>query len=176
MKFYQKINIKDSKIKNSTDLAFLDRHYMLVGVTGFEPAASTSQRNLSRFFAWFTRLFGAFVSENDAFGCSCKHCFHVVRSRRWSKVWSRPFRWDQNAVRKSKIRLRINSFSAVIIPYISAIVKRLLSTLKNCIAVVKEKAREKSPDLFSEKCWTSSLFCGMLLCWQKRRQSLWKIW
>ena len=137
---------------------------ILVGVTGFEPAASTSQRNLSRFFPWFTRLFGAFESEIDAFGCSYKHCFHVVRSCRWSKLWSSPFRWDMDAIGKSRIRLRINSFSAVIIPYLERIVKSLLSTLKNCIAAVKEKLREKSPILFSKKCWTSSLFCGMLLC------------
>ena len=55
-------------------------------------------------------------------------------------------------------------FFCVIIPYISIIVKRLLSTLKICIAVVKEKLREKSPDLFSKKCWTFSLFRDMLLC------------
>ena len=55
-------------------------------------------------------------------------------------MWSSPFWWDMDAIRKSKIRLRKNSFSAVIIPYISTIVKRLLSTLKICIAVVKEKS------------------------------------
>ena len=137
---------------------------ILVEVTGLEPAASSSQRNLSRFFPWFTRLFGAFESEIDAFGCSYKHCFHVVRSCRWSKLWSSPSRWDMDAIGKSRIRLRINSFSAVIIPYLERIVKSLLSTLKNCIAAVKEKLREKSPILFSKKCWTSSLFCGMLLC------------
>ena len=60
----------------------------VVEVTGLEPAASCSQTLKCRFFAYSTRLFGAFVSENDAFVCSCKHCFHVVRSRRWSKVWS----------------------------------------------------------------------------------------
>ena len=133
-------------------------------MTGFEPAASTSQTLKCRFFPYFTRLFVAFVSGNDAFGCSCQHCFHVVRSRRWSKMWSCSFRWDMDAIRKSKIRLRKNSFSAVIIPYISTIVKRLLSKLKICIAVVKENARRKKLDLLSKKCWTSSLFCGMLLC------------
>ena len=89
----------------------------MVEVTGLEPAASCSQTNLYRFFSWFTRLFGAFVSEIGAFGCSCQHCFHVVRICRWSKLWSSPFRWDQNAIRKSKIRLLVNSFSAVMIPY-----------------------------------------------------------
>ena len=113
-------------------------------MTGFEPAASTSQTQKCRFFPYFTRLFGAFVSENDAFGCSYKHCFHVVGLCRWSKLWSSPFRWDMDAIRKSKIRLLINSFSVVIIPYISAIVKRLFSTRKICIAGVKEKLREKS--------------------------------
>ena len=136
----------------------------LVEVTRFELATSTSRTLTSRFFPYFTRLFGAFKSKNDAFQGSCKHCFHVVRDARWSKVWSSPFRWDMDAIRKSKIRLRKNSFSAVIIPYISTIVcyssvvhdelnaiyririavcKRLLSTLKICIAVVKEKLREK---------------------------------
>ena len=133
-------------------------------MTGFEPATSWSQTLKCRFFPYFTRLFGAFVSEINAFGCYCTHYFHIVRSRRWSKLWSSPFRWDMDAIRKSKIRLRKNSFSAVIIPYISTIVKRLLSTRKNCIAVVKENARRKKLDLFSKKCWTSSLFCGMLLC------------
>ena len=122
----------------------------LVGMTGFEPATSCSQTLKSRFFAWFTRLFGAFESEIGAFGCSCKHCFHIVRSRRWSKVWSSSFRWDQNAVRKSRIRLRINSFSAVIIPYIIAIVKNLLSTRKICIAVVKEKNLRKVGFIFKK--------------------------
>ena len=133
-------------------------------MTGLEPATSCSQTLKCRFFPYSTRIFGAFVSENDAFGCYCEHCFHVVLSRRWSKVWSSPFRWDQNAVRKSKIRLRINSFSAVIIAYFKVIVKSLLSTLKICIAEGKENARRKKLDLFLKKCWTSSLFCGMLLC------------
>ena len=137
---------------------------ILVRVTGFEPAASTSRTLTSRFFPYFTRLFGAFVSENDAFGCSCQHCFHVVQLRRWSKMWSSPFLWDMDAIRKSKIRLHINSFSAVIIAYFKVIVKSLLSTLKICIAEVKENASRKKLDLFSKKCWTSSLFCGMLLC------------
>ena len=148
----------------------------LVGMTGFEPATSCSQTLKSWFFAWFTRLFGAFESEIGAFGCSCKHCFHTVRSRRWSKVWSSTFLWNMDAIRKSKIRLRINSFSVVIIPYLERIVKSLLLTRKFCGAVVKENARLKKLDLFSKKCWTSSHFCGMLLCWQKRRHNLWKVW
>ena len=41
--------------------------------------------------------------------------------------------------------------SAVIIPYLERIVKSLLSTLKNCIAEVKENARRKKLDLFSKK-------------------------
>ena len=57
-------------------------------MTGFEPATSCSQTLKCRFFPYFTRLFGAFVSEINAFGCSCQHCFHVVRSRRWSTLWS----------------------------------------------------------------------------------------
>ena len=136
----------------------------LVGMTGFEPATSWSQTLKYRFFPYFTRLFGAFVSENGAFRCSSSHCFHVVRSRRWSKMWSIPFRWNMDAIGKSKIRLRINSFSVVIIPYLERIVKSLLLTRKFCGAVVKENARRKKLDLFSKKCWTSATFCGMLLC------------
>ena len=112
------------------------------------------------------------MSENNAFGCSYKHCFHVVRSCRWSKLWSSPFRWDMDAIRKSRIRLRKNSFSAVITPYISTIVcyssvvhdelnaiyririavcKRLLSPRKICFAAVKENARRKKLGFIFEK-------------------------
>ena len=142
----------------------------MVGVTGFEPAASTSQTLKCRFFLYFTRLYVAFVSENDAFGCSYKHCFHVVQSRRWSKMWSSPFRWDMDAIRKSKIRLRKNSFSAVIIPYISTIVKRLLSTCKNCIAVVKEKPCEKSWIYFRKSAGLS--LSSVVCCCANRRCNL----
>ncbi len=43
-----------------------------------------------------------------------------------------------DAIRKSVIRLRINSFSAVIIAYLEETVKCLRSTRKICGAVVKE--------------------------------------
>ena len=65
---------------HSTKKALAQASAFLVGMTGFEPATSWSQRNLHRFFAWFTRLFGAFESEIDAFGCSYQHCSHVVQS------------------------------------------------------------------------------------------------
>jgi len=55
-----------------------------------------------------------------------------------------------DTIRKSKIRLRKNSFSAVIIPYINVIIKSLLSTRKICIAVVKEKPREKVGFVFEK--------------------------
>ena len=55
-----------------------------------------------------------------------------------------------DAIRKSKIRLRINSFSAVIIAYLKVIVKSLLSTLKICIAVVKENALRKIEFIFEK--------------------------
>ena len=139
----------------------------LVEVTRFELATSTSRTNLHRFFPWFTRLFGAFESKNDAFGCSYKHCFHVVRSCRWSKLWSSPSLWDMDAIRKSKIRLRKNSFSAVIIPYISAIVKRLFSTRKICIAEVKEKLREKSWIYFRKS--AGLLLSSVVLCCADRK-------
>ena len=60
----------------------------LVGATGFEPAASTSKTQKHRFFASFCVLFRVFSSEPRAFTCCKSHNFHVVRSRRWSKVWS----------------------------------------------------------------------------------------
>ena len=107
------------------------------------------------------------MSENDAFGCSCKHCFHVVQSRRWSKMWSSPFRWDMDAIRKSRIRLRINSFSAVIIAYFKVIVKSLLSTLKICIAVVKEKPCEKSWIYFRKSAGLS--LSSVVCCCANRR-------
>ena len=136
-------------------------------MTGFEPATSWSQTLKCRFFPYFTRLFGAFVSEINAFGCYCTHYFHIVRSRRWSKMWSSPFRWDMDAIRKSRIRLRINSFSAVIIAYFKVIVKSLLSTLKICIAVVKEKPCEKSWIYFRKSAGLS--LSSVVCCCANRR-------
>ena len=147
--------------QKSTEWCFLA---FMVEVRRFELRASWTRMPNRQFLPSFPLILTPFLSENHAFVTSCEHCFHLVRSRRWSKVWSSPFRWDEDAIRKSKIQLRNNSFSAVIIPYISVIVKRLLSTLKICIAEVKEKTLRKKLDLFSKKCWTSSLFCGMLLC------------
>ena len=126
----------------------------MVGMTGFEPATSCSQRNIYRFFPWFTRLFGAFESENDAFGCSRSHCFHTVRSRRWSKVWSKP-----NSAANANLDLQ-NSYrqvtkrftpcrvfpSAVSIPYFRKTVNPKLSTRKNWCAVDERKRfTEKVP-------------------------------
>ena len=116
-----------------------------------EPTTFWSLRHNRKFFNYFPSISKAFVSATDAFLYSCSHCFHVVQIHKWSNMWSSPFRWDMDAIRKSKIRLRKNSFSAVTIPYISTIVKRLLSTLKICIAVVKENARRKKPEFIFEK-------------------------
>ena len=63
-------------------------YFHVVGVTRFEPAASTSQTQKHRFFASFCVLFRAFSSETRAFSCRKVHNSHVVRSRRWSKMWS----------------------------------------------------------------------------------------
>ena len=60
----------------------------MVGVTGFEPAASTSQTQKHRFFASFCVLFRAFSSENRAFTCHKVHKFHTVRSCKWSRLWT----------------------------------------------------------------------------------------
>ena len=60
----------------------------LVGMTGFEPATSCSQTTLHRFFDYFCVPFNAFEFKNDAFECSQSHCFQVVQSCRWSKLWS----------------------------------------------------------------------------------------
>ena len=62
----------------------------LVGVTGFEPAASTSQTQKHRFFASFCVLFCAFSSENRAFMCHKVHNSHVVQTCKWSRLWSAP--------------------------------------------------------------------------------------
>ena len=113
----------------------------LVEVTGLEPAASSSQTLKYRFFPYFTRLFGAFVSENGAFRCSSSHCFHVVRSRRWSKMWSNynhpRFRAEEFIQCHSQINLinrkyyTINSLKSQ--DYISGefVMQSILSTLKN---------------------------------------------
>ena len=61
---------------------------ILVGVTGFEPAASTSQTQKHRFFASFFVLFRAFSSENRAFSCHKVHNSHVVQTCKWSRLWS----------------------------------------------------------------------------------------
>ena len=67
----------------------------MVGMTGFEPATSWSQTQKHRFFASFCVLFRAFSSENRAFSsenrafsCHKVHSSHVVRSRKWSNLWS----------------------------------------------------------------------------------------
>ena len=55
--------------------------------------------------------------------------------------------------------------SAVSIAYYQELVKRLLSTLKNCIAVVKENARRKKPEFIFEKVldFLSLLWYGVVL-------------
>ena len=60
----------------------------MVGVTGFEPAASTSQMQKHRFFASFCVLFRAFSSEICAFLYRKVHNSHVVRCCKWSRLWS----------------------------------------------------------------------------------------
>ena len=60
----------------------------MVGMTGFEPATSWSQTKKYRFFASFRVLLGAFLSEIRAFSCHKVHNSHVVRSRKWSRLWS----------------------------------------------------------------------------------------
>ena len=68
--------------------SFRSPFFLLVGVTGFEPAASTSQRKRQQSFASFWVLFGAFLSENRAFSCRKVHNSHVVQTCKWSKLWS----------------------------------------------------------------------------------------
>ena len=60
----------------------------MVGVTGFEPAASTSQTQKHRFFTSFYVLFRAFSSENRVFSCHKVHNSHVVQTCKWSRLWS----------------------------------------------------------------------------------------
>ena len=150
-----------------TALILRSKPLNLVEVTGLEPAASCSQTQKCRFFPYFTRLFGAFVSEINAFGCSCQHCFHVVRSCRWSNLWSSSLGAEMNASRKSKIQLRMISYTAVIIPYFRKIVNHLLSKRKNCGAVVKENARRKSWIYFRKRSGLPSPSV-VLLCANRR--------
>ena len=49
---------------------------------------SRSQTLKCRFFPYFTRLFGAFVSETRAFSCHKVHNSHVVQTCKWSRLWS----------------------------------------------------------------------------------------
>lgn len=60
----------------------------LVGMTGVEPAWTCSQTLKTWFFTWFYGLFGAFASGLTAFVCSSRHKIRVVRSRKWSRMWS----------------------------------------------------------------------------------------
>ena len=125
---------------------------LVVEATGLEPTISSTRRVAHLIFKWFLRLFGAFVSEIGAFRCSCKHCFHTVQVCRWSKVWSTHFLNRQSKPKifephtiKRLIVHPVSSYpSAVSIPYFERLVKRLLSTRKNCGAVVKEKPLRKS--------------------------------
>ena len=57
--------------------------------------------------------------------------------------------------------------SAVIIPYLERIVKSLLSTLKNCIAEVKEEGVFKNSIFFSKNVWTLPRLCDIVLCYRR---------
>ena len=72
-----------------------------------------------------------------------------------------------DAIRKSRIRLRVNSFSAVIIPYFEEIVKCLRSTRKICGAVVKENARRKSWICFRKS--TGLPLSSVVCCYADRK-------
>ena len=87
----------------------------MVGVKGFEPSTSTSRRVAHLIFKWFLRLFGAFVSEINAFRCSRSHCFHTVQVCRWSKVWSTHFLNRQSKLKifESRTVRRSNSSPCV---------------------------------------------------------------
>ena len=60
----------------------------LVGVTGFEPAASWSRRVKKLFFGRFAAVSAAFRSGKDALVCSSVRCFRVFRVCLWSDMWS----------------------------------------------------------------------------------------
>ena len=86
--------VGDNKQKISPNLMkrtdfLVHKAQFLVGVTGFEPAASTSQTARHRFFASFYVLFRAFSSETRAFSCRKVHISHVVQTCKWSRLWSR---------------------------------------------------------------------------------------
>ena len=75
---------------------------LLVGVTGFEPATSWTRSVKTLSNKDFLMILGVLESENNAFGCSRSHCVHVVRSGRWSKVWSTPLNHISTAPYKSR--------------------------------------------------------------------------
>ena len=60
----------------------------LVGVTGLEPATSSSQTDLGRHFPLKIAFSAPFRSENRALRHSYLHCFRVLRNGRWSVMWS----------------------------------------------------------------------------------------
>ena len=68
-----------------------NKSLFLVGVTGFEPAASWSQRNITRYFLLIWAFFSPFRSENYALWHSYPHMFRVLRNGRWSVMWSAGF-------------------------------------------------------------------------------------
>ena len=73
----------------------------MVEATGLEPTTFWSLRHNRKFFNYFPSISKSFVSESDAFVCSCSHCFHVVQTRKWSNMWS--FRFHvKNSYKKPK--------------------------------------------------------------------------
>ncbi len=59
----------------------------LVEATGLEPTTSWSLTPILQFFGVFSTLSRAFLSRLTAFVRSSKHCFQVVQTSKWSKVW-----------------------------------------------------------------------------------------
>ena len=131
----------------------------LVGMTGFEPATSCSQTLKCRFFPYFTRLFGAFKSKNDAFGCSCQHCFHVVRSRRWSKVWSSRLPQFMSPITRPR-----SSYLLPIVYHTFDTIASPFSKLQNLRRSSQRKHPAKKVEILSKKVWTSAPFCGIVVC------------
>ena len=83
---------------------------------------------------------------------------HIIQRERQVSLNNYAYK-DDKSKREHKVnRICIDDIIAAITAKITAITTQKLHRRK------QRKRPEKKLDLFSKKCWTSSLFCGMLLC------------
>ena len=82
-------------------------------------------------------FFDAIQSEITAFVCYCEHCFHVVRSRRWSRLWSESklhifFHLTRAAISSPRWLFYCNHYT------IKERIFQVSSRLNICTAVIKD--------------------------------------